>query len=417
MTKRLAKVRHNLIGALDIGSSKICCWVGQFDESNHFNIIGKGHKASKGFSGGVVTDINALEASIAEAVSEAERTSGETLRSVFMNVSGTYVGSTIKQVEISIPNQTVEEADLKRLSLQARLEQDPETFGTLHTIPLQYNLDGQLGIRDPKGMIGSRLKGVVHVISAGLGPLRNLLMSVERCHLNISALVSSPYASGLACLTEDEKELGVTLIELGGGSTNLALFWGGSLVYTTVIPIGSHHITQDLARGLETSIHHSERLKVLYGAALASENDQREVIAIPQLGEENSCIQKVQRSVLIRIIQPRLKEIFYHVARKLEASGFEKLVGQRVVLTGGGSQLTGIREFAAEVLKKSVSFAKPISFSNAPEGNRPEFATVIGLLSYAQTEEFQRMQAFMGHHERSQQTVWARAVGWMRENL
>ncbi|MGL4426636.1 MAG: cell division protein FtsA [Alphaproteobacteria bacterium] len=418
MKKHLAKMRHGLIGALDIGTTKVCCWVGHLDENRHFKVIGMGHKASKGFAGGIVTDMAALEASIADAVSEAEKMSGETLQSVFMNVSGSYVTSTIKQVEISIPNQTVEEEDLKRLLLQARLEQDPDAVGTVHTIPLQYNLDGQLGIQDPRGMIGSRLKGVVHVMSAALGPLRNILMCVERCHLDISALVSSPYASGLSCLLDDERELGVTLVELGGGSTTIASFWGNALVYVDVIPIGSHHITNDLARGLETAVHYSERLKVLYGAAVASENDQREMVSVPQLGDlKEEFLQKIPRAVLMNMVRSRLEEIFYHVRRKLEASVFHKLLGQRVVLTGGGSQLTGIREFAAEALKKSVSLGKPLGFPNLPESGRPEFSTITGLLSYAQTEEFQRMQGFMGHHEKKKRTAWARATGWMRENL
>lgn len=406
-------MRHNFISVLDIGTTKICCWISRQDEKGQFHIIGAGHQASRGFNSGQVTDMRALEVSISQAVQEAEKASGETIQSVFMSINGGHLESSLINVEVSVLGATVGDEDLSRLLLQARLEKDPESLGTIHTLPLQYTLDGQKGIRDPRGMMGSHLRGCIHVISGALAPLRNILICVERCHLDIAALVSSPYASGLSCLAEDERELGATLVEMGGGSTTIASFWGGNLIHTDFIPIGGNHLTKDLARGIETSVHYGERLKILYGAAIPSENDQREVIPVLQSGE----VIQIPRSSLVTIIQPRLKEIFYYIEKKLEKAGFNSLIGQRIVLTGGASQLPGMRDFASGMLKRSVRIGKPICFSGAREGERPEFSTVSGLICYTKTDEFQRMAGFMGHHEKNRRNLWRQITSWLRENL
>ena len=224
----------------------------------------------------------------------------------------------------------------------------------------------------------------MHIVTAATGAVRNLATCIQRCQLGIGAFVVSPYASGLASLVGDERELGVTLIDMGGGTTSIAVFLEGNVIHTDVVPVGGQHVTSDIARGLSTGLTHAERLKSLYGHAIATSADEREMIDVPQVGEEEGHVQQVPRSLLVGIMQPRLEETFELVRSRLEASGFDKVGGRRVVLTGGAAQLPGMSDLAALILDKQVRIGRPIHLSGLAEATSgPAYATAAGLLAYA----------------------------------
>jgi cell division protein FtsA len=231
----------------------------------------------------------------------------------------------------------------------------------------------------------------MHLITAAAGPLRNLQTCVERCHLDIQSLVISPYASGLATLVEDEMDLGVTVIDMGGGTTTIAVFFDGHVIYTDSLAIGGGHVTNDIARGLSTPLAHAERMKTLYGNCIPSPADEREVISVPQVGEEDPAnATTIPKSILVGIIQPRLEETFELVRSRLEHGGYGKIAGRRVVLTGGASQLSGVRELAALVLDKQVRMGRPIRIGGLAEATGgPAFATAVGLLAYGTSAEIE----------------------------
>ncbi|MCW5732454.1 MAG: cell division protein FtsA [Alphaproteobacteria bacterium] len=406
-----------LIAGLDVGSTKVCCFIARADQ-NGIRLVGIGHQVSRGLRSGSVIDMDAAEESIRAAVDAAERMAGETIREVHVNLSGGNPTSHTVGVEVSIAGHEVGDSDIRKVLEHGRARNEPGERYVVHALPVGYTIDGSRGIRDPRGMFGERLGVNMHIIAAATGPVRNLATCVERCHLRIAGLVVSPYASGLASLVEDEMDLGVTLIDCGGGATTIAVFYDGSLVFTDCIPVGGAHVTNDVARGLSTPMAHAERMKTLYGSAIPSASDENEIIDVPQVGEtERHSANHVPRSVLVGIIKPRVEETLELVRERLANSGFEKVAGRRVVLTGGASQLQGMRELAARVLDKQVRLGRPIRVAGLAEATGgPAFATCAGLLSYAQ-----RMQAEQVEHapEPAQQAGGrlARIGQWLRMNF
>jgi cell division protein FtsA len=267
-------------------------------------------------------------------------------------------------------------------------------------------------------MYGERLGVDMHVVTAAAGPVRNLSTCIARCHLDIRSLVVSPYAAGLASLVDDEMDLGVCVVDMGGGTTTLAVFFDGNVVYTDSIPIGGQHVTSDIARGLSTPLAHAERMKTLYGNCIPSPADEREQITVPQVGEEDQAqANTIPKSILVGIIQPRLEETFELVRSRLETSGFDKIAGRRIVLTGGASQLAGVRELSQLVLDKQVRMGRPIRIGGLAEStNGPAFSVAAGLIAYAQrvaTEEPRpsRMHADVPNG------LFGRLGNWLKENF
>ena len=373
------------IAALDIGSSKICCLIARADDPAAIKVIGFGHTSSQGVRAGAIVNIEDAEAAIANAVHAAEQMAGVNAHDVFVNVSGGRPTSLTLGVEVAILDQEVSEVDLRRALAQGRAQHRIPENEVIHAIPVSYSLDGNRGIRDPRGMFGDRLGVQLHMVTAGSGPLRNLKTCVARCHLDIEGSAVNPYASGLACLVEDELDLGCTCIDLGGGTTSLAVFAEGNLVFTDCVAVGGSHVTSDIARGLATPLGHAERMKILHGNAMSSSSDERDMITVPLVGEdERTQTNQVPKSQLVRIIRPRLEEIFELVKARLEDSGVDAVSGRRVVLTGGGAQLPGLRELAQQVLDKQVRIGRPTRVSGLPEAaSGPAFATAAGLLIQA----------------------------------
>ncbi|MCA1908023.1 MAG: cell division protein FtsA [Magnetospirillum sp.] len=412
-------MRNGLIAALDVGSTKVCCFLARLQEDGHPRIVGIGHQVARGMRAGAVVDLEELEHSIRASVDAAEDMAGERVKAVVVNLSGGAPGSTNVKVEVAMNGHAVNEADIRRMLDHGRAHHESADRDLIHAIPVDYTIDGNEGIRDPRGMYGERLGVAIHVISAAIGPVRNLMTVVHRCHLDIEARVVSPFASGLACLVEDEKELGVTCIDMGGGTTSIAVFVAGQLVHTDVIAVGGHHVTNDIARGLSTPLNYAERMKTLYGSAIPSPSDDREMLKVPLVGEdEDAASNTVPRSMLIQIIQPRLEETLELVRSHLEKSGFDKMAGRRVVLTGGASQMQGVRDLAGLVLDKQVRLGRPVGLHGLPEStNGPAFSTCAGLIRYAMAHQPVVKAGKKAVPETTGASGWGRVGAWLKRNF
>ena len=399
--------KGSLIAALDIGSFKTACFLARTtDDEGNFEILGVGHQKSEGVKNGMIIDMDSAETVIRKAVHAAEHmakehTKGYPLREVVVNMPATQTRSYGRTIDIQVNGHDITDRDLHSALTRAQddildFEQNtsPSAQGDqilgarrdlIHTIPVGYRIDGHGGITDPVGMNGEILSADIHVISADQGTLKNLSHCTGQSHLDISAFCSPPYAAGLASLVEDEMDLGCTIIDIGAGVTSFAVFHAGHMIYSDAIPVGGQHVTNDIATGLTTSLHDAERLKILYGNAIASDLDETELIDVPRLGEtDRRDPNHVPRSLLIGIIQPRLEEVFELVRARLNDSGLGQTLGRRVVLTGGTSQMSGIRDLANHVLDKQVRIGRPIRCPGLPDAvDDPAFACTAGMLTYA----------------------------------
>ncbi len=374
-----------VITAIDVGTTKVTCFIARREAAEDVRIIGIGHEVARGMKAGIVTDMNAAEQAIRRSVERAERMAETRAREVYVSISGGAPESRYTESAISLGGQEIDDSVIQRafdgLAPQVRTgDRD-----VIHAIPMQYEIDGARGIRNPRGMIGRRLGVKLHLVSVAHGALRNLITCLRRLELEVAAPVVAGYAAGLACLVEDELDLGVTVIDMGGGTTSLAVFAGGALVHAESFPIGGWHVTNDIARGLSTPITSAEQVKRLYASALSGPRDARELIEVPQLGEDMPAAgMQVPRALLVGIVRPRLEEIFELVRDRLDSSGFADAAGRRVVITGGASQIEGIRELAGQVLEKQIRLARPLPLPGlAYSTTGPEYATVSGLLIYA----------------------------------
>lgn len=409
--------RGSVIAALDIGTTKICCFIARVEDDEP-RVLGIGHQISRGLRNGAIIDLEASGNSILNAVHAAEEMAGETISRVIANLSGGFSASRIIRTEVGVAGREITDADMRRALETGYLLREPGDRQVIHSVPVGFSVDDSRGIRDPRGMLGARLGVNMHVVTASAAAVRNHTSAIGRSHLEIEALVVSPYAAGLSCLVEDEIGLGVTVIDMGGGTTTIGVFFDGNLIFADYVPVGGGHVTNDIARGLSTPIAHAERLKTLFGSAIPASTDEREMIAVPQIGEEDEGhVNHVPKSLLVGIIAPRIEETFELVRNRLEASGFDKVAGRRVVLTGGACQLHGAREFAGLILDKQVRIGRPqrvVGLAEATGG--PAFATTAGLLHFALSE-----RAEVSGMRRSAvgppASVFGRLGYWLRQNF
>ena len=416
MKKGLAILRSGAVAALDVGTTKVCCFIARSDESNLPRIVGIGHQVANGVRNGGVVDMDRAEASIRAAVNAAEQMAGVTVRQVLVNASSGHPTSRTIGFDISVSGHEIGDSEIGRVLRQGRQVQVPRGREVIHAIPIGFTIDGSRGIRDPRGMHCERLGVNMHVVSAAAGAMRNVTTCVRRCHLDVEGLVVAPYASGLAALVEDEIDLGVTLIDMGGGTTTLAVFFDGAVVYTDSVPLGGAHVTNDIASVLSTPLVHAERIKTLYGHGITGAVDHRDRVEVPPMGEDDPAATKqIPKSLLVGIIQPRLEEIFELVRGRLGSSGYDQFSGRRVVLTGGASQLPGMRELATKILDKQVRLGRPIRVSGLAEATRgPAFATCAGLITYALRQQ-PAPQARLADDE--PRGLFGRFGVWLRETL
>lgn len=403
VTRKMTKPRSGTVAVLDIGTSKVCCLIARTGRPSHDGtnavaaqprIIGAGHQVSRGVRNGRIVDVDTTEDAIRKAVHMAEQMAQETIGSVTINLSAGAPRSEILGVDVDIGGQQIDESDLRRVFQQTHslressagaMNGNGQERELIHSIPVGFAIDGQQGIADPRGMFGQKLSVNMHLVSASANAVRTIRAAVERCHLEIDGFVLSPYAAGLATLVEDESDLGVTVIDMGGGTTGLAIFYDGEMVFADTIPVGGNHVTSDVARGLSTPLAHAERLKTLFGNAIAAESDEHEMLDVPQVGEDELSVpHQLPRSLLNGIIQPRIEETFELVRARLDDSGFGPFAGRRVVLTGGASQLQGARDLAARILDKQIRMGRPLRVRGLAEAIAgPAFATGAGLIAHA----------------------------------
>ena len=410
------------MAALDIGSSKIACFIGRVvDDEGTFEVLGVGHHASAGVKNGTIASLEQAEAAIRYTVHAAENMAanvmkGYPLREVIVNLPGVHALSHGHTADVQVAGHEITDNDVRRALAKAQEEVISDDYELIHTIPVGYRIDGHEGIREPRGMFGQHMSVDIHLVTGDMNALRNMATCIERSHLDITALCVSAYAAGLASLVEDEMDLGCTVIDMGGGVTSVAVFQGGALVYTDAIPIGGKHVTNDIAKGLTTSLSDAERLKALYGSAMGSTTDQNELIDVPRIGEEDRHEPNhVPRSLLVGIIQPRIEEIFELVRARLNDSGLGTSLGRRVVLTGGSSQMPGLRDLGQHVLDKQVRLGKPIRLSGLPDAvSGPAFATTAGLLTYMSERSDEMPAEIMSQVEPG--SMFERVQLWLREN-
>lgn len=386
-----ARVRNGLIAALDVGTTKVCCLIARPD-ADGTRVVGIGHHASRGVRNGTLVDLDDAEGTIRTTVEAAERMVGDNIRGVVVNVSTGAPRSKLATFEISVSGHEIGDADLRRILDPIGFSDSvPTEHDVVHVIPVGYSIDGCRGVRDPRGMFGQRLGVNLHLITTSAGALRNLATCVTRCHLEVDGKLVSPYAAALGCLVEDETQLGVTLIDMGGGTTSVAVFFDSELIHTDSVPLGGLHVTRDLARGLSTPMAQAERIKTLYGSCQPSPSDTRQIIEVPPIADDGAAEPThVPRAMLVSIIRPRVEEIFEIVRSRLHDAGLDRVAGRRAVITGGGCQLAGAPELAGQILDKKVRLGRPRGVDGLPEAIAgPAFTTCAGLLRFAanQTQE------------------------------
>ena len=378
---RSSHARSGIVAALDVGSSKIACIIGRAEQGG-IQVLSSALHESLGIRSGAVSNLDLAEGCIREAVAAAEQLADMRIQDVILSVQCGQPKSLTARSEGTTEGELVSDAHLFRLLGDAKRRCREEGFETIQAAPTGYVVDQSRGVSDPRGMYCDRLGVSVHAVAVRSGPLQNLRLAVERCHLTIARQLYAPYASGLATLTPDETALGATLIDVGGGCTSVAVFLEDSLVYADTVPLGGAHITADIAKMLSAPLAAAERIKSLYGSALGLNDGSGDLIEVPLMGEEGERgSDRVRRSVVTRIIQARLEEIFNEVQSRLKKSGFDVAAGRRAVLTGGGAQLAGMREVAAQILNKQVRIGRPQTFPGLPAATAgPAYATALGLL-------------------------------------
>jgi cell division protein FtsA len=422
--------RSALVAALDIGSSKIVCLIARLRphgpqqvltrRSHAVEVLGYGHAAARGTKAGGVVNLAQAEDAIRQAVDAAERMASVEIESVVLSVSAGRLASEQFAAEISLVGSAVSEADIARVLGAGRKHSMREGRAVLHSLPIGYSIDGGNGIRDPRGMLGERFGVDMHVATVDIAAARNLMLAVERCHLEIEAMVASPYVAALSVLADDEADLGAAVVDMGAGTTTMAVFLGGRFVHSEGFGLGGFNVTLDIARGLNASVADAERIKTFYGSVLAGGSDERDMITVPTIGEdERDQAQFVPRSALVHIIKPRVEEILEMVRDRLAASSFAAEPRGRVILTGGASLMTGLPELAARILGRPVRIGRPLGISGLPDTARgAAFAAAAGLLVYPQAAHLECFEARSKRYQTSGAGGYFARVGqWLRESF
>ena len=429
-TKPLSLKRSALVGALDVGTSKVACLIARLKpqapqdvlrrRSHTVEVVGFGHTLARGMKAGAVVDLAEAEQALRQAIDLAERTAKMQLDSVLVSLSAGKPASELISATVNVAGKGVADGDIARVLCAGSQYSVRPGRVVLHSLPIGYSLDEASGIRDPRGMLGRRFGIDLHVMTADIGVVRNLILAIERCHLEVAALAASPYASGLSVLADDEADLGAALIDMGAGTTTIAVFSGGRFLHGAGFAVGGHHVTMDIARGLNTRIADSERIKTLYGSVLAGGADERDMITIPPANnDERESPQFVSRAQLVRIIRPRVEEILEMVRDRLASSPFAAEPRGRVVLAGGACQLTGLVDLATQILGRPVRIGRPLGIAGlAEEAKGPAFAAAAGLLVYPQAAHLEHFEPRRTRHAMTGTDGYIARVGrWLRESF
>ncbi len=404
-----ARNEKSLIVGLDIGTSKVVAIVGEVTRDGEVDVVGLGSHPSRGIKRGVVVDIESTVQSIQRAVEEAELMAGCEIRSVFAGIAGSHISSLNSHGIVAIRDQEVTEGDVERVLDAARAVAVPADQKILHVLPQDYIIDGQEGIRHPVGMSGIRMEARVHVITGSASAAQNITKCVARCGLLVDDLIVQQLASGYAVLTEDETDLGVALVDMGAGTTDLAVFTHGAIRHTSVIPVAGDQVTNDIAVALRTPTQHAEEIKIKYACALRQLASAEETIQVPSVGDRPS--RRLARQTLAEVVEPRYEELFSLVHAELRRSGFEDLVPAGVVLTGGASKMEGVADLAEEVFHMPVRIGKPQYVSGLSDVVSNQIhSTGVGLLLYGARSDHVPTSGYGTAGD----TGWERIKSWFR---
>jgi cell division protein FtsA len=375
------KPDRQLIVGLDIGTSKVVALVGEVTADQGIEVIGIGSHPSRGLKRGVVVNIESTVQSIQRAVEEAELMAGCEIHSVFAGIAGSHVRSLNSHGVVAIRDREVQPADVEHVIDAAKAVAIPADQKILHVLPQEFIIDGQEGIRDPVGMSGVRLEAKVHIVTGAESAAQNIEKCIQRCGLAVDDVVLEQLASSYSALTEDEKDLGVCLVDIGGGTTDIAVFSHGAIRHTAVIPIAGDQVTNDIAVSMRTPTQNAEEIKLRYACALSQLANPDETIEVPSVGDRPA--RRLARQTLAEIVEPRYEELFGLIHEELRRSGFEEVIAAGIVLTGGSSKMEGAIELAEEVFHVPVRLGMPSGVRGLAEvANNPIHSTGVGLLLY-----------------------------------
>jgi cell division protein FtsA len=405
---------RKLIVGLDIGTSKVISLVGELSAENTLEVIGLGSTRSHGLKRGVVVNIESTVQSIQRAVEEAELMAGCEIHTVFAGIAGSHVRSLNSHGIVAIRDKEVSSGDVERVIDAARAVAIPANQRVLHVLPQEFLIDSQGGIREPVGMSGIRLEAKVHLVTGAVSAAQNIVKCVQRCGLDVEDVVLEQLASSYSVLTEDEKELGICLVDTGGGTTDIAVFRGGAIQHTAVIPIAGDQVTNDIAVSLRTPTQYAEEIKIKYACALSQLANPDETIEVPSVGDRPP--RRLARQTLAEVVEPRYEELFSLVRDELRRSGFEELIAAGIVLTGGSSKMEGAVELAEEIFHVPVRLGIPQYVEGLADIVRnPIHATAVGLLLYA--KEVSEVQADAAAAKVGVAGVFSRMKAWFQGNF
>lgn len=386
----------NMIVGLDIGTSKVVAIVGEIKADGGLNIVGIGSNRSRGLKKGTVVNIESTVESIQRAIEEAELMAGCRIHSVYSGIAGSHIRSMNSHGIVAIRDREVTRADIDRVIDAAQAVAIPADQRVLHILPQEYIIDSQEGVKEPLGMSGVRLEAKVHLVTCAINAVQNIEKCIKRCGLATEEIILEQLASSYAVLTEDEKELGVCMVDIGGGTTDIAVFTEGAIRHTGVIPIAGDQVTNDIAMALRTPTDHAEEIKIKYACALTQLASPGEMIKVPGVGDRPP--RELSRQALAEVVEPRYDELFTLVKAELQRSGYENLLGAGIVLTGGTSKMEGVIELAEEIFHMPVRIGMPQTVKGLADIVRnPIYATGVGLLLYGMRQQ--------RHQERSQNPV------------
>lgn len=408
------KNESNLIVGLDIGTSKVLAIVGEVSVDGEIEIIGVGHHPARGMKRGVVANIESTVQSIQRAVEEAELMAGCQIYSVYAGIAGAHINSFNSQGVVAVRDKEIGQGDVDRVIEAARAMAIPMDQKILHILPQEFVIDSQEGIREPVGMSGVRLEAKVHMVTGAVSAAQNIIKCVRRCGLEVDDIILEQLASSYSVLTEDEKELGVCIVDIGGGTTDIAVFTEGSIRHTAVIPIAGDQVTNDIAVALRTPTQHAEEIKIKYACALTQMASAEENIEVPSVGDRAP--RRLARHTLAEVVEPRYEELLILIQAELRRSGFEDLVAAGIVLTGGSAKIEGLVDLAEEIFHMPVRLGVPQYVTGLVDVVRnPIFATGVGLLLFGHHNRDQRsLDIGLGKGVRS---VWERMKGWFQGNF
>ncbi|MFT4531913.1 MAG: cell division protein FtsA [Gammaproteobacteria bacterium] len=405
--------KRMLVG-LDIGTSKIVAIVGEVDADGNIEVVGLGSSPSRGLKKGVVVNIESTVHSIRRAVEEAELMAGCTIHSVYAGIAGSHIHSMNSNGIVAVRDREVTATDIERVIDAAQAVAIPQDQSILHVLPQEYVVDNQEGIKEPVGMSGVRLEAKVHLVTGSVNAIQNIERCVQRCNLETDDIILEQLASSYAVLTDDERELGVCMVDIGGGTTDIAIFTDGSIRHTAVIPIAGDQVTNDIAMALRTPTQHAEKIKMKYACALTQLAKADETIKVPSVGERPP--RDLSRQALAEVVEPRYDELFTLIQAELRRSGFEDLVAAGIVLTGGTAKMEGVVELAEEIFHMPVRLAKPYGVTGLSDiVNNPIYSTAVGLLLFAAKQ--QNNKTFTTRSDDEQKSVFLRIKDWIKVNF